>query len=399
MKKVTLALLVLLALAGCASGPGLSATAPPTMTAIPLPTYTPTTAAARAAAASPTPLPPTVTPLPTATPTLTPRATATATSSPASPTPTTTATVAASAAPKAPRPTATPEFSGKLLFQTAIGGDFYVVELGAGAPGAPRRIADGVDPVWSPDGTQIAFTRWREPRGVWLVDADGTGARRIFDWDQARWPSWSPGGDAVLFSRQHGGRLEETERCFWGFCFDVPARPYWRLGVVRLADGSFYEPVSELVSLAPDWSPDGQRVVYAGEQGLVVQSLDGEISYAITDDARDTGPVWSPDGQQIAFTRRQHDHWEVYLVDAGGGNLRRLTDTPRRPHGQPGNSAAPAWSPDGRHLAFLTDRTGEWQIWVMAADGGRPRPLVDTGLEGLALEYGSLGERALSWTQ
>jgi hypothetical protein len=54
---------------------------------------------------------------------------------------------------------------------------------------------------------------------------------------------------------------------------------------------------------------------------------------------------------------------------------------------------------DGQHLAFLTDRIGEWQIWVMAADGGRPRPLFDAALDGLSLEYGSLGERALSWTQ
>ncbi len=417
---ITLLAVVGMALAGCTAGPRAPSAVEPTMTAIPLPTYTPTAAVAQAETSSPTPRPLTATPLPTATatPQVTVTTEPTATSLPPTPTaePTATATSTATARPRAasPQPTATPEFSGKLLFQTTIGGDFYVVNAdGADSSDGLRRITDGVDPVWSPSGDRIAFTRWREPRGVWLVDADGSNERRVFDWSQARWPSWSPDGTEILFSRQHGGRLEEAERCFWGFCFDVPARPHWRLGIVEADGGVFYEPASALVSLAPDWSPDGKKIVYDGERGLVVQTLDGEVSYPITSDGRDTGPVWSPapleggtGGTQVAFTRRQHDHWEVYVVDADGGNLTRLTDTPQRPDGAPGNSAAPAWSPSGEHLAFLTDRAAsttagvEWGIWVMAADGSDPRPIFapGTGLDGLALEYSSLGERALSWT-
>jgi len=86
----------------------------------------------------------------------------------------------------------------------------------------------------------------------------------------------------------------------------------------------------------------------------------------------------------------------------GGGSLTRLTKTPDRPDGQPGSSAAPAWSPDGKHLAFLTDRTGKWEIWVTAAPGnagGGTRSMFASELEGLTLEYSFGGERALSWTQ
>jgi TolB protein len=299
---------------------------------------------------------------------------------------------------KAPsgRPTAatTSLPTGKLVFQTAMGGDLYVINAdGRGL----RRLTDGADPAWSPDGGQIAFVRWRNPRGLWVIRADGSDERWVFDWNEVRWPSWAPDGSRILFSRQHGGR-PSSEKCFWGFCFPVPARPYWRLGTVRLGDGDLREPPCSQISLAPMRSRDGQRIVYSDQRGLRVQSEDGEVSYLITRDASDTSPAWSPDGQRVVFTRRQHDHWEIYGVDADGRNLQRLTETPLMPDGRLANSASPAWSPDGRYIAFLSDRTGRWEIWLMRANGSEPRAMFDGALAGLALEYGHVGERAISWT-
>jgi len=312
------------------------------------------------------------------------------------------------ATPK-PAPTRTPakaqgKIAGRLVFQTTVGGPFYTINAdGSGL----RRITDGIDPVWSPDGERIAFVRWREPRGVWVVELDGSGAPanewRAFDWSETRWPSWSPDGSEILFSRQYGGRQNPVERCFFGFCFTFPAHPHWKLGVVGAGGEDFREPPSSDYSLGPDWAPPGapnsDRIVYADEQGLRVQSFDGTVSYLITDDSRDTAPVWSPDGSRVAFTRRQHDHWEVYVVDADGRNLKRLTHTPVKANGEVGHSAAPAWSPDGQYLAFLTDRLGQWEIWVMRANGGGLKPMFPGGLEGLRLEYGHIGDRAISWTE
>jgi dipeptidyl aminopeptidase/acylaminoacyl peptidase len=412
---LVLVVAVLGGLTGCA-GPRLRDRSPePTITAILLPTRTPTRVAQLArptATATPTDTPrpePTATVVAQPTPAPTMTATALPPTATQEPAPTATETATATAAPAARQPTATPpdsaaEFSGRLVFQVSIGGMFYTINAdGTGL----RRITDGVDPIWSPDGTRIAFTRWRNPRGVWVINADGSGERRVFDWNSARWPSWSPDGTQILFSRQHGGRTEEAERCFFGFCFDLPAKPHWRLGRVQIADGSFSEPPSPLYSLAPAWSPDGRQIVYAGEHGLVIQTLDGEVSYQITADGRDTGPVWSPDGSRVAFTRRQHDHWEVYVVDAGGGNLARLTETPERLDGQPGSSAAPAWSPDGRSIAFFTDRAGrragdgsqKWEIWVMRAGGSRQKPMFASALDGLDLAYSAVGDRGISWTR
>jgi len=295
-----------------------------------------------------------------------------------------------------PKPAVISEPAGRLVFQTTVGGDIYVINVdGTGL----RRVADGLDPVWSPNGQEIAYVRWQEPRGVWVVDTGSGNEWRAFDWPEARWPSWSPDGGRIVFSRQHGGRTEEVEKCFWRWCFTLPPEPHWKLAIVRTADGALTEPPCSEFSRAPAWSPLGDRMVYADGQGLRVQSEDGELSYAITDDPRDTAPVWSPDGSQVAFVRRQHDHWEIYVVDADGRNLRRLTDTPRKPGGDLGNSVAPAWSPDGGYVAFFTDRTGEWNIWVMRAGGGEQRPMFDGALDGLSLEYGYIDDRPLSWTK
>jgi dipeptidyl aminopeptidase/acylaminoacyl peptidase len=295
-----------------------------------------------------------------------------------------------------PKPAKVSKPTGRLVFQTAVGGPIYTINVnGKGL----QRVADGIDPVWSPNGQQIAFVRWQEPRGVWVIDSDGSGEWRAFDWGEARWPSWSPDGDEILFSRQQGGRTESVERCFWKWCFTFPPDAHWKIGIVRLHDGYFYEPPASNYARAPDWSPDGKQIVFADEHGLRIQTLDREVFYLITHDVRDTSPVWSPDGTRVAFTRRQHDHWEVYVVDADGRNLKRLTHTPKKSNGEVGHSASPAWSPDGQHIAFLTDRLGKWEIWVVRANGVGLKPMFPDALDGLMLEYGSVGERAISWTK
>lgn len=294
------------------------------------------------------------------------------------------------------------EPAGMLVFQTTYGGTFYTINVD-GTNLQP--VTNGIDPVWSPDGDQIAFVRWEEPRGVWVIDV-GTGDEwRVFDWSETRYPAWSPAGDEIVFSRQNGGRTEEKERCFRGRCVTLEPDPHWTLGIVSTGDGAFAEPLpNSEVSLAPDWSPGGDQVVFDGVHGLQVQSADGQTSYQLTTEAQDTSPIWSPDGQQVAFVSRQHDHWEVYVVNADGSNLTRLTDTPALPDGTAANSVSPAWSPDGNTIAFLTDRAGEWEIWVTAApgeveaDGNSQGPLFDTELDGLTLEYAFQGERAISWT-
>lgn len=296
----------------------------------------------------------------------------------------------------APKKTGFAGLTGKLVFETAFGGAIYTIEAdGSGL----QFLTTGIEPVWSPDGTSVAFSRWEEPRGVWIVDVETGNEWRAFDWNETRHPAWSPAGDQIVFSRQSGSSGGRT-RCFRGFCFTIPATDRWTLGIVDPGGSAFREPLPNSdTNLSPDWSPDGGAIVFAGKNGLMGQSVDGQEAWQLTTDAKDTTPSWSPSGDRVVFVRRQHDHWEIYSLDVTSGRQARLTDTPVLAAGTPGNSVSPAWSPDGEYIAFLTDRTAKWEIWVMKADGSKPRPLFGTELAGLALDYAFAGERAIDWTE
>jgi len=140
---------------------------------------------------------------------------------------------------------------------------------------------------------------------------------------------------------------------------------------------------------------------------LMVLDLDQGIMWSLTGDANDHSPVFSPDGNKIAVSYWQNDHWEIHVLNADGTGRVRLTETSVRARleqmvngqmPQSWNNAAPAWSPDGSQIAFLTDRSGQWEIWVMAADGSNQRPLVSAeALAGVTLQYNGMEERMLSW--
>ena len=121
----------------------------------------------------------------------------------------------------------------------------------------------------------------------------------------------------------------------------------------------------------PDWSNDGQHIV-ARANALVIMDPTGGNVRRLTSNATDSSPDWSPAGSKIAFTRDTGGNWDIWVINADGSGETRLTT-------EDSVDALPAWNPEGTHVAFLSNRGGTWAIWVMAADGSGQRKLFDTG--------------------
>jgi Tol biopolymer transport system component len=80
-------------------------------------------------------------------------------------------------------------------------------------------------------------------------------------------------------------------------------------------------------------------------------------------------------------------NWEVYVMNADGSGLERLTR-------DPAHDGLPVWSPDGKQIAFVSNKGGAWAIWAMSPDGSNRRKLFDIGGGGMAFEW---QQEQISW--
>ena len=126
--------------------------------------------------------------------------------------------------------------------------------------------------------------------------------------------------------------------------------------------------ISRTLNNNPAWSPDGRSIAYTAwrpymdvfvshiYQGRLESPAGGSL------DVQNWLPAWSPDGSQLAFTSSRDGNSEVYIIDADGKNLQRLTN-------HPDIDTSPTWSPQGHQLAFVSDRPGSLQVYVIGVDG------------------------------
>lgn len=208
--------------------------------------------------------------------------------------------------------------------------------------------------------TRIAFVvQEGRNKELWVMDADGHGPRPLTaDRSLVQSPAWSPDGSHVLFTSYRDGRGPRL----WSM--SVADR---RIGLVSGRPG---------LNTSGAWSPDGREIACTlsqdGNAEIYVMAADGSSPRRLTSGrAIDTSPTWSPTGQEIAFTSDRGGSPQVYVMDREGGNVRRLTF-------EFGYTDSPAWSPGGDRVAFVSRNGNGFDVRVCRADGSGAQ-LVATG--------------------
>ena len=254
--------------------------------------------------------------------------------------------------------------------------------LASGPPREPRRAPFTSEagahawPAFSPDGKQAAYSAHETSKDdtfhVFVRAVGGGAPRQITSGEGSDIaPVWSPDGSRLAFLR--------AEADAWRIMVMPAAGGQPRQVAVFAAAGDETQPPPPVA-----WSSDGKRLVVAGaEEGqpsaLWVVAVDTGAARQITHpDAGTPGdfnPAVSPDGLTVAFVRgtdsEDRQRGDIHLCGLSGGGMRRLTFD-----GHPIRGLA--WTPDGRELVYASDRSG-WRLWRLTVSGGTPRDLLIAG--------------------
>jgi len=337
---------------------------------------------------------------------------------------------------------------GRAIVFWGVGrGGLWTVPAQGGSPQKIKTEAeDAQSPAWSPDGRWIACI-WQG--GVAVMASDGGSVRQVTKGPNDLAPSWSPDGRQLFFLSPKAGELQiwsvpveggdpvqlTDERDLSGYAPQwMPRRnllSYVAGGKIRTLDtksgtrGTI--PFSARITLArknykqispalpapgqrlpvrgiysPVLSPDGRLIAFSALGDLWLRHADGKAEQLTSGPEDDADPAWSPDGSQLAYVSNRSGDYQVWVLDLAGRARRQVTTTSSY-------ATTPIWQPSGENIIFVQSSRPWVQptLCIVPASGGNPRTIVPAGAAGMmplgwfpedeSLVFGQLVNDSKTW--
>jgi Tol biopolymer transport system component len=230
-------------------------------------------------------------------------------------------------------------------------------------------VRTDVQPHWSPDGSQILFTRYWESGGASIMRLNADGGKPVnltpsFNRSvQSIDPNWSPDGSRIVFASNRDGN------------FDLYTMNTLGQKVARLTKTN-----SPTANIEPDWAPNGKGVVFS-RQGTGTDRFETSSLYVVNSASRtatqltspkgfegDRGAVWSPDGKTIAFYSDRAGSNDLYVLNM------ELGIGPERVTWSGKAETDPTWAVDGTSLVYVSTVTGNTEFWMLNLKAMGPSP-------------------------
>ena len=229
-----------------------------------------------------------------------------------------------------------------------------------------------ISPAWSPDGKKIAYTAFAyHPKlktrnaDLFLYDIE-TGKRKALSLRRGTnsGATFFHQGDEILFTMTKNRAKPDI----------------WRLNLNNSSLSQITNGPLSAMNVEPNISPDGTLIAFSSDRSgspmIYTMKVNGSNPNRITFAGRyNASPSFSPDGKLIAFAGWDKEHFDIFVMNTNGTNMVRLTSSEKRGSHRLAHNEDPTFSPDGRHIAFISDRTGNKQLYIVNLDGTNERRL------------------------